>query len=77
MSAPLDRARLPGRAITFIVGLKRLSSPATARTGNHIAAVGMLIAIIATLVDKRVASFGAIAVAMVIGAAIGVSAPAR
>jgi H+-translocating NAD(P) transhydrogenase subunit beta len=57
--------------VTFIIGLKRLSSPATARTGNRIAAVGMLIAIIATLVDKRVASFGAIAVAMVIGAIIG------
>jgi NAD(P) transhydrogenase subunit beta len=57
--------------ITFIIGLKRLSSPATARTGNRIAAVGMVIAIVATLVDRRVASFGAIAVAMVIGAAIG------
>jgi H+-translocating NAD(P) transhydrogenase subunit beta len=57
--------------ITFIIGLKRLSSPATARQGNRIAAVGMLLAIVATLVDKRVASFGAIAVAMVIGAAIG------
>ena len=58
--------------ITFIIGLKRLSSPATARTGNRIAAAGMVIAIVATLVDKRVASYGAIAVAMVIGAAIGV-----
>jgi H+-translocating NAD(P) transhydrogenase subunit beta len=57
--------------ITFIIGLKRLSSPATARQGNRIAAVGMLLAVVATLVDKRVASFGAIAVAMVIGAAIG------
>jgi NAD(P) transhydrogenase subunit beta len=57
--------------VTFIIGLKRLSSPATARTGNRIAAVGMLIAIVATLVDKRVASFGAIAVAMAIGAVIG------
>jgi NAD(P) transhydrogenase subunit beta len=58
--------------ITFIIGLKRLSSPATARTGNRIAAGGMVIAIVATLVDKRIASFGAIAVAMVIGAVIGV-----
>ncbi len=57
--------------ITFIIGLRRLSSPATARSGNRVAAVGMLVAIVATLVDKRVASFGAIAVAMVIGAAIG------
>jgi NAD(P) transhydrogenase subunit beta len=58
--------------VTFIIGLKRLSSPATARTGNRIAAAGMVIAIVATLVDKRVASFGAIAVAMAIGAVIGV-----
>jgi NAD(P) transhydrogenase subunit beta len=58
--------------VTFIIGLKRLSSPATARTGNRIAAVGMLIAIVATLADKRIASFGAIAVAMAIGAVIGV-----
>jgi NAD(P) transhydrogenase subunit beta len=57
--------------VTFIVGLKRLSSPATARSGNRIAAVGMTLAIVATLVDRRIASFGAIAVAMVIGAAIG------
>jgi NAD(P) transhydrogenase subunit beta len=57
--------------ITFIIGLKGLSSPANARQGNRIAAVGMLIAIAATLVDKRVASFGAIIVVMAIGAVIG------
>jgi NAD(P) transhydrogenase subunit beta len=58
--------------VAFIIGLKRLSSPATARTGNRIAAAGMLIAIVATLADERITSFGAIAVAMVIGAVIGV-----
>ena len=57
--------------VTFIVGLKRLSSPATARSGNRIAAAGMTLAIVATLVDRRIASYGAIAVAMVIGAVIG------
>ena len=36
-------------AIGFIVGLKRLSHPKTARSGNFLAALGMLIAIIATL----------------------------
>ena len=36
-------------AILFIIGLKRLSSPATARSGNRIAAVGMAFAIVATL----------------------------
>ena len=57
--------------VTFIIGLKRLSSPATARSGNRIAAAGMTLAIVATLVDRRIASYGAIAVAMVIGAVIG------
>jgi NAD(P) transhydrogenase subunit beta len=57
--------------IAFIVGLKRLSNPATARSGNGIAAVGMLVAIVATLVDERVASLGAIFAAIVVGSVIG------
>ena len=36
-------------SVTFIVGLKMLSNPATARNGNLTAAVGMLIAIIGTI----------------------------
>lgn len=36
-------------SISFILGLKMLSNPATARTGNRIAAVGMIIAIFATI----------------------------
>ena len=54
-------------AALFIVGLKRLSSPATARSGNRIAAVGMTLAIAATLFDERVVSFPWI----VVGAAAG------
>jgi NAD(P) transhydrogenase subunit beta len=54
-------------SILFILGLKRLSSPATARSGNRLAAVGMAIAIAATLFDERVVTFGWI----VVGAAIG------
>jgi proton-translocating NAD(P)+ transhydrogenase subunit beta len=54
-------------AALFIVGLKRLSSPATARSGNRLAAVGMAFAIVATLFDERVVSYGWIAV----GAAVG------
>ena len=57
--------------IAFIVGLKRLSNPATARSGNAIAAVGMLVAIVATLVDERVASLGAIFAAIAVGSVIG------
>ena len=36
-------------AVLFILGIKRLSSPKTARTGNAIASIGMLIAILATV----------------------------
>ncbi len=39
-------------AILFIFGLKRLSSPSTARSGNQIAAVAMAIALIVTLFDR-------------------------
>ena len=36
-------------SITFILGLKMLSSPETARRGNLIAAFGMTLAIVATI----------------------------
>ena len=36
-------------AVLFILGMKRLSSPETARSGNLIAAVGMFIAIVSTI----------------------------
>lgn len=40
-------------SITFIVGLKRLSSPDTARNGNLLAAVGMGLAIVATMLFHK------------------------
>ena len=58
-------------AILFILGLKRLSSPATARSGNRLAAVGMAFAIVATLFDRRVLSFGWIVLGAVIGGVAG------
>ncbi len=54
-------------AILFIIGLRRLSSPATARSGNQLAAIGMAFAIVATLFDERVLSYQWI----VLGALIG------
>jgi NAD(P) transhydrogenase subunit beta len=54
-------------AILFILGLRRLSSPATARSGNQLAAVGMAFAIVATLFDERVLSYEWIALGAVIG----------
>jgi H+-translocating NAD(P) transhydrogenase subunit beta len=60
-------------ALTFIFGLRQLSSPVTARQGNRIAAVGMVIALVATLVDRHIltGNYPLIAVGMVIGAIIG------
>ena len=59
-------------AVLFILGLKRLSSPASARSGNRLAAVGMLIALSTTLVDRQIVSFWIIAAGMIVGAAIGI-----
>ncbi len=55
----------------FIVGLKWLSSPKTARSGNILAAVGMLIAIVATLALREILSFVYILAGVVIGTGIG------
>lgn len=58
-------------ASLFIIGLKKLSSPATARNGNLLAAVGMLLAIVATLLDRQVLNYQMILVALAIGSALG------
>jgi NAD(P) transhydrogenase subunit beta len=58
-------------ASLFILGLKKLGSPASARNGNLIAAVGMLLAIIATLLDQHVLNYEMILVGLAIGSVIG------
>ncbi len=58
-------------AVLFIFGLKRLSSPATARSGNRVAAAGMALALGATLLDQQILSFWSIGVGTLIGAGIG------
>jgi NAD(P) transhydrogenase subunit beta len=60
--------------ILFIVGLQNLRRPATARRGNLIAAVGMAIAVAATLLQPQVGNWGLIIAGIVIGTAIGVPA---
>ena len=55
----------------FIVALKFLSSPATARRGNQIGAVGMLIAIVATLLKSGVHITWLMVIGAVIGGAFG------
>jgi NAD(P) transhydrogenase subunit beta len=60
-------------AVLFIVGIKRLSSPAGARTGNTLAIWGMIIATVATLplLHGRPVNYALMAAAIVIGSALG------
>jgi NAD(P) transhydrogenase subunit beta len=60
-------------AILFIVGIKQLSSPKTARNGNLVAAVGMGIALIATLLDPSIDPRRLLLIfaAMALGSAVG------
>lgn len=55
----------------FILGLKGLSHPRTAVRGNQMGATGMLIAIVATLLDRQIISYEWIIVGLAIGALIG------
>src|SRR6478672_8677976 len=60
--------------VCFIVGLQNLRTPVTARRGNLIAAVGMAIAVGATLLQPQVGNYGLIVVGVAIGAAVGIPA---
>lgn len=59
-------------AALFIIGIKRLASPATARTGNRLSAIAMLIAIVITVVKYTETNIEWIIVGLIIGAFIGV-----
>jgi NAD(P) transhydrogenase subunit beta len=64
-------------SVTFIIGLKMLSNPATARNGNIIAASGMIVAIAGTIFlyendGKKLGNYPWIFSAIVIGSIIGV-----
>ena len=58
-------------AVLFILGLKGLSHPRTAVRGNFLGALGMLLAIVVTLLDRRIISFEAIIPGIVVGALVG------
>jgi NAD(P) transhydrogenase subunit beta len=58
-------------AVLFILGLKRMSSPATARGGNLLSSVGMAMAIVVTLLDRQIVSYQLIVVGMITGSAVG------
>jgi NAD(P) transhydrogenase subunit beta len=58
-------------AVMFILGLKRLSSPATARSGNQIAAAGMGLAVLVTFLGQPLENLWWILVAIAIGTVAG------
>jgi NAD(P) transhydrogenase subunit beta len=61
-------------AICFILALKGLSGPKTARAGNLVGAAGMALAIAVTFATPGLTNFPLIIVAMVVGAVIGLPA---
>lgn len=58
-------------SVLFIIGIKLLGKTKDARKGNVISAVGMLVAIAATLVNLNLATFPEMLAAMLLGGAIG------
>jgi NAD(P) transhydrogenase subunit beta len=58
--------------IAFIVGLRLLSTPKTARLGNRIAAGGMLAALVATIVQVDASAWWIVAIGILIGAVGGI-----
>jgi len=58
-------------SICFIMALRGLSSPETARNGNYFGIAGMVIAILTTLASPQVVSYWLIILGLVIGGAIG------
>jgi proton-translocating NAD(P)+ transhydrogenase subunit beta len=58
----------------FIQGLRGLSGPTSAVRGNRIAAVGMAIAVVATLLSPGEGNWGLIVLGLALGAAVGVPA---
>ncbi|MEA1903421.1 MAG: NAD(P)(+) transhydrogenase (Re/Si-specific) subunit beta [Actinomycetota bacterium] len=58
-------------AVLFIIGLRKLGGPRTARSGNRLAAVGMLVAIVLTLVAQDIVNWGTVVAGLVVGAGLG------
>ncbi len=61
-------------AVLLIFGLRKLSSPATARNGNLLAAAGVFLALAITLLDRSIVSYWELALGIVIGGGIGIVA---
>ena len=58
-------------SILFILGIKKLSHPRTARNGNLLASLGMFIAVVTTLANNENLSYELIGIGIIIGTIIG------
>lgn len=58
-------------SVMFIIGIKMLGKTSTARQGNFISAIAMLIAVLVTLLDSQILSYTEIFVTILIGSVIG------
>jgi NAD(P) transhydrogenase subunit beta len=58
-------------SVLFILGLKGLSHPESARRGMHLAEIGMLLAVIGTLLGQGIVTWEWILIGIVVGSAIG------
>ncbi len=58
-------------ALLFVLGLKGLDSPMTARRGLVLAEIGMLLAVVGTLLSREIVQYQWILVGLVVGSAIG------
>ena len=61
----------------FILGLMRGTHPTTAKTGNLIAAGGMVVAVVTTLLLDGIGNWGVIIAGIAVGGAVGVTASLR
>ena len=71
MSANLSGIAYLIAAICFIMALRGLSSPETARRGNVFGMAGMLIAVLTTVASPRIVGYDLIVLGILIGGAIG------
>ncbi|KVT85294.1 NAD(P) transhydrogenase subunit beta [Burkholderia ubonensis] len=76
MSSNLTTVSYIGAAILFILSLGGLANPETARRGNLLGMIGMLIAVLATVLGPRVSAEGIpyVVAALVVGGAVGLVA---
>ncbi len=71
ISVAVERLLYLIASVLFVTGLKRLGSPETARSGNQLSSVGMLLAIIVTLLSTKTVEYGTIAAGLLVGGALG------